>query len=151
MRFNQAFEVLDHLIEVYSAIGNTYQRLMDEADIERTRILLHYLFDKQQESIQHLRDIKLRMPDNILNTWIDEDIEKTILRSAKDIHVRADVSTDELMEHVHELHEKTIAWLTVTVNVVPNNELHSQLQNIIDSLNQRYKQLIQAVNRMDDM
>lgn len=75
MRFNQAFEVLDHLIEVYVAIGSTYERLINEVKVERTRMLLHYLCDKQQENTQFLKDVKLRMPEALLQTWIDEDIE----------------------------------------------------------------------------
>ncbi len=151
MRFNQAFEVLDHLIEVYVAIGSTYERLINEVKVERTRMLLHYLYDKQQENTQFLKDVKLRMPEALLQTWIDEDIEKSIINSSKQLYVNADITTDDLMEHVHDLHSQTINWLNVTVSVIPNNEMHNQLQNISESLNQRYKQLVQAVNRMDDM
>lgn len=75
----------------------------------------------------------------------------SIINSSRQLHVNADITTDDLMEHVHDLHCQTINWLSVTISVIPNNELHNQLQNIIESLNQRYKQLVQAVNRMDDM
>ncbi|WP_408005088.1 hypothetical protein, partial [Shewanella sp. P1-14-1] len=62
MRFNQAFEVLDHLIDVYEAISMACERLLDETETERSRMLLHYLIQKQRENIQYIRDIKLRMP-----------------------------------------------------------------------------------------
>ncbi|WP_119968094.1 hypothetical protein [Shewanella japonica] len=151
MRFNQAFEVLDHLIDVYEAISMACERLLDETETERSRMLLHYLIQKQRENIQYIRDIKLRMPESLLNIWIDEDIEKSIISATKDIHVASNVKTHELMEHVDTLHEKIIVWLNVTTNVIPNQDLLIQLQNITDSLNQRHRQLAQAVNRMDDM
>ncbi|ARD20471.1 MULTISPECIES: hypothetical protein [Shewanella] len=151
MRFNQAFEVLDHLIDVYEAISMACERLLDETETERSRMLLHYLIQKQRENIQYIRDIKLRMPESLLNTWIDEDIEKSIISATKDIHVASNVKTHELMEHVDTLHENIIVWLNVTTNVIPNQDLLIQLQNITDSLNQRHRQLAQAVNRMDDM
>ncbi|KPZ67588.1 hypothetical protein AN944_04005 [Shewanella sp. P1-14-1] len=91
------------------------------------------------------------MPESLLNTWIDEDIEKSIISATKDIHVASNVKTHELMEHVDTLHENIIVWLNVTTNVIPNQDLLIQLQNITDSLNQRHRQLAQAVNRMDDM
>ncbi|WP_282166794.1 hypothetical protein [Shewanella japonica] len=151
MRFNQAFEVLDHLIDVYEAISMACERLLDETETERSRMLLHYLIQKQRENIQYIRDIKLRMPESLLNIWIDEDIEKSIISATKDIHVASNVKTHELMQHVDTLHENIIVWLNVTTNVIPNQDLLIQLQNITDSLNQRHRQLAQAVNRMDDM
>lgn len=151
MRFNQVHEVLDHLIYTSTSITEAYERLLDTVESERTRMLLHYLFDKETENITHLKDVKNRMAEKLLLTWIDEDIDHSLIDTIDHFKVEKSISTNELMAIVTNLQDKKIEWLNVIVNIIPNHQLQVQFNNITQYLVHKHQQLNVAVHRMDDM
>ncbi len=151
MRYHQLREVFKYLYKLKMATLDYYERSLKVTKQERTRMVLHYLIDKQKTRNEHLMDSFLDDHDKILEIWFDDEIDPRLLIFIEKLEPDPDASSDKLLSVLIQINEKIEDWLNAVLLSVSNKHGEEYIQSVIDYLHHTNQQILHAVHRMDDV
>lgn len=106
MRFEQVKDVLEHVIDYHSELADEYHKLLEQAPDERTRMLLGYLADHEQQMRKGLEGYRSGDHRSVLNTWMQNTPDLGHPEALQEFRGRlCCTSVDEVLDLAERIHD----------------------------------------------
>ncbi|MBA6391222.1 hypothetical protein H4J38_10610 [Colwellia sp. BRX10-3] len=151
MRYHQLSEVFEHLITLNTATLAFYERSLKVTEQERARMFLHYLTDKQKVRNQYLMTSLIEAPIKIFEMWFDDDIDEQLLVYIEKLALAPNANSEKIIAVMLEINEKIEMWLRSILPLIINNYSKEYIQDLINNLHQKNRQIMHGLQRMNDV
>jgi rubrerythrin len=91
-------------------LEDVYERLEDESQDERARLLLDYLREHEENFKNVLRRYSQEEHSGVLDTWIQYDPEEDLRRALEESEMRPGMSLDELLAQAQRFNQAVISF-----------------------------------------
>ncbi|WKE65006.1 hypothetical protein PVT67_15260 [Gallaecimonas kandeliae] len=150
MRFKTLGDVFEHLTEAHQALAKLYKRLVANCDSERTRMMLHYLAEHEQQQAEHFTQyLKASHPE--LGTWFDKAVDTDFIHGLNRVSLETDVSQQDVLELALKLDNELLAELEALVPLCPGPSSRELLEGTLKEARARQHQLVHQTMRMEDL
>ncbi|WP_115717371.1 hypothetical protein [Gallaecimonas mangrovi] len=150
MRFKTVRDLVNHLCESHFALSKLYQRLADNADAERTRMMLHYLVDHEKKVSDDYASV-LKTPGEALDTWFDNAIDSHFDKSLTYVDIKANATQEDVLELALSLDNKLLADIEALVPQCPSQESKTFLEGLLSSAQDIQHRFVHQTMRMQDL
>lgn len=151
MRYYQVRDVYNHIHSLNIALLEFFERTLLISQIERERIFLHFLIDRQKDINSYLASLSQSEISSVLDTWVDEEMESEIKPYIESLQLAKDTNTDVILTMVEESNQKACDWLTKVIELLGDGKAKDHIQNLLEHLNLKNKQLMHSAHRFDDL
>jgi hypothetical protein len=108
MNFVTVRDILHRVQEFHRRLGEAYEKSRDEARNERSRLLLDFMVKEEEKLQRALEDCGKEAPEGVLDTWIQFVPQRPLEEISKDLHLRPDMTMDEIMDRAMKVDQALI-------------------------------------------
>jgi len=130
MRFKKTRDVLEHIRQFHLEVSNTYQRVSDDTDKERLKLLLNYISEREQKLANAISVFTERTSDQVLDTWFQYTSDDTPIQRLLDSDMSPDMTPDDLMRVTLQIADHFIALYGDVVAAADTDEIRTVFQNL---------------------
>ena len=151
MRFEQVRSLLDRTRELHGRLAERYERLSEEAERERLRMILDYAAHVERTIAQGLEHYEEGASRLVLNTWLDCASNGPLARAIESIDEVSEITVDEVLGRALEVHRQVIAaYEAIAPGSVPT-EVADVLADVVNLEKEQGKRLARAAAQVSDL
>ncbi|USD37100.1 MULTISPECIES: hypothetical protein [Ferrimonas] len=151
MRFKQMRELLEYVVECRMAMSKLYERLNNQADSSRVKLLLDYLKNHQIEVADKVSEYIDDAPQGVLDTWFKRLDYDDIVAECTAVTLNAGVDEHDVMNLALELDNKVLALLHLALEQSEHQETRQALESVLQAERIRQQRFVHSTLRMDDI
>lgn len=151
MRFQQLSDLFKHMLVCRESLASSYHQLGAQASFEKTRLLLHYLEERERKGLSYYHTLLNDSPKDIAQTWVDISSDTDILAQIKDVNLNQYMDADAILTWVMVIEDQLLALLEQAQQSLGLGHAKESLSQVIEHHNNRQHQLVHSVHRLDDM
>ena len=151
MRFEQVRSLLDQTRELHGRLAERYERLSEEADRERLRMILDYAAHVERTIAQGLEHYEEGASRLVLDTWLDCASGGALASAIDGIDAASEMTVDEVLGKALEVHQQVIAAYE---GIRPDSllsEVADVLADVVRLEKEQGKRLARAAGQLSDL
>ncbi|WP_341502100.1 hypothetical protein [Gallaecimonas sp. GXIMD4217] len=151
MRFKQVRDLIDFTLEAHEALAKLYDRLSNQVDAERSRMMLHYLSEHERKVVGELQNYLDDAPDRLLDTWFDNASDSELLRKISLTQLPATADQQQILSLALDLDNRIIDSIAALVDNCPCSDSRTLLSNLVEVSRDRQHRFVHQTLRMTDI
>jgi rubrerythrin len=110
MSYDPIRRIMNRSKEIHEGIRGFYERLSDQTEKKRVRMLLEYLKEHQKELENTLEDLKGQASQDVLDAWLQYRPEPSVEQMLPDMEFKPEMSVDELVQAALSIDDALITY-----------------------------------------
>jgi len=151
MRFKPIKEFLAYIEECHHALADLYHRLSLEANDEKVKLLLDFMYNKEQLSYLHLHTYAEQAPGSLLETWLDNVFDQGFPIRCQQLKLQPNLAIDDVVYLAMKLNMQLIELMQTVAYNSPTIEAELALENLTNQEEEALHQVVSASHEFEYM
>ena len=150
MRFEQTREVLRHVRQFHESVASLCQRLSEECDEERIRMLLDYMSERERELAKAVDEFTDETSENVLDTWFQYTHDDTGL-AIPDFALTPETRIEDVLRLGLDLAQSLIDLYKEVADNAETEEVRAVFRNLLEFEEKEKLKLARNAQMLDDI
>ncbi|WP_354622815.1 hypothetical protein [Psychromonas sp. MME2] len=151
MHFKLIKEFLTYVEDCHIALAELYQRLSLESKNDKVKLLLEFMYYKEQLSYLQLHEYAQQAPSSLLETWLENIFDQSIPMKCQQMQLQADLDIEDVLALALKLDTQLIELMQTVAYNSPTPEAELALVSLTHQEQENLHRVVMASNEFNYM
>lgn len=151
MHFKPIKEFLSYVEDCHIALADLYQRLSLESKNDKVKLLLEFMYYREQLSYIHLHEYVQQAPSSLLETCLETIFDQSIPMKCQQMQLQVDLDIEDVLALAMKLDTQLIELMQTVAYNSATTEAEVALVNLSNQEQENLHKVVMASNEFNYM